>query len=183
MKRLPFILVSAVVTAAFMNSVAPVQAAPVIKPQQPRPTSPPIVMAKPIEDPVKDLKPIETVEPIPVPAPVPTPTPKPVPVTQPTPVFSGSNQELMAAAGIAASDFQAVDYILRKESSWNFRAVNASSGATGLCQALPASKMASAGADYLTNPVTQLRWCDGYAKARYGGWWPAYNFWTANHWW
>lgn len=95
----------------------------------------------------------------------------------------GDKYSLMRAAGIAESDFQAVDYIISKESGWRHLAVNRTSGATGLCQSLPASKMSSAGSDYLTNPVTQLKWCNGYAVNRYGGWWGAYSFWQANHWW
>ena len=88
----------------------------------------------------------------------------------------------MAAAGIAASDYVYVDYIVTKESNWRPGAYNAGSGAYGLCQSLPASKMASAGADYLTNPVTQLIWCNGYSQ-RYGGWQGAYNAWLAQGWW
>ncbi|HSH56034.1 MAG TPA: G5 domain-containing protein, partial [Candidatus Limnocylindrales bacterium] len=89
----------------------------------------------------------------------------------------------MARAGIAPGDYQYVDYIVGKESGWNPAARNASSGAYGLCQALPGTKMASAGADWQTNPVTQLRWCNGYATGRYGTWAAAYNFWVKNHWW
>lgn len=89
----------------------------------------------------------------------------------------------MARAGISPNDFTYVDFIVQKESGWNYRARNASSGAYGLCQALPGSKMASAGSDWATNPVTQLRWCDGYAKGRYGSWAAAYSFWQRNHWW
>lgn len=89
----------------------------------------------------------------------------------------------MLAAGIARSDFAYVNYIVSRESGWNAAARNSSSGAFGLCQALPGTKMASAGADWATNPVTQLRWCDGYAKARYGNWSAAYNFWLAKHYW
>jgi uncharacterized protein YabE (DUF348 family) len=89
----------------------------------------------------------------------------------------------MARAGIAASDFNYVDYIVQKESRWNPHARNASSGAYGLCQALPGSKMASAGSDWVDNPTTQLRWCDGYAKSRYGSWSAAYSFWQRNHYW
>jgi len=88
---------------------------------------------------------------------------------------------LMAAAGIAKSDYMYVDYIVSHESGWNYTAHN-SSGTWGLCQALPGSKMASAGADWQTNPITQLKWCSGYA-ARYGGWAGAYNHWVANHNW
>jgi uncharacterized protein YabE (DUF348 family) len=89
---------------------------------------------------------------------------------------------IMAAAGIAPEDYVYVDYIISKESRWRPGALNGSSGAYGLCQSLPASKMASAGADYLTNPVTQLRWCNGYAS-RYGGWQGSYNAWLAQSWW
>lgn len=96
---------------------------------------------------------------------------------------AGDKYALMAAAGIPASDYAAVDYIISHESSWRPGAVNASSGATGLCQSLPASKMASAGSDYLTNPVTQLKWCHSYAQQRYGGWSAAQSFWSAARWW
>lgn len=89
---------------------------------------------------------------------------------------------LMAAAGISPSDYAYVDYIISKESRWRPGALNSGSGAYGLCQSLPASKMASAGADYLTNPVTQLRWCSGYSS-RYGGWQGAYNAWLDQGWW
>jgi resuscitation-promoting factor RpfB len=88
----------------------------------------------------------------------------------------------MGLAGIAASDYNYVDYIIEKESRWDPLARNAS-GATGLCQALPGSKMASAGADWETNPVTQLKWCNGYAVGRYGSWQGAYNYWVAHHYW
>lgn len=97
--------------------------------------------------------------------------------------YSSSHSDLMAQAGIPSSDWKYVDYIVKKESSWNHKATNRSSGAFGLCQALPASKMASAGADYRTNPVTQLKWCASYAKNRYGSWARAYTFWLKNHWW
>ena len=96
--------------------------------------------------------------------------------------LSGTKAD-MARAGIAESDFVYVDYIVFKESTWNYLARNPSSGAYGLCQALPGSKMASAGSDWETNPVTQLRWCDSYAKARYGSWSAAYSFWLRNHYW
>ncbi len=88
----------------------------------------------------------------------------------------------MARAGIAPGDFNFVDYIVSHESNWNPTARNAS-GAYGLCQALPGSKMASAGSDWSTNPVTQLKWCDGYAKGRYGSWAAAYSYWRSHHYW
>lgn len=96
---------------------------------------------------------------------------------------SGSKTDWMRAAGIADADFGYVDYIISHESGWNYRAVNRSSGAYGLPQSLPAGKLASAGADWRDNPVTQLRWAHNYAVGRYGSWEAAYHFWTVNHWW
>lgn len=96
---------------------------------------------------------------------------------------AGSHEDWMSRAGISASDYGYVNYIVTRESHWNPLAKNRTSGATGLCQALPGSKMASAGSDWATNPITQLRWCNSYAVGRYGSWAKAYEFWTVNHWW
>lgn len=97
---------------------------------------------------------------------------------------AGSHEDWMAAAGIGEGDYGYVNYIIGRESGWSPTKWNyAGSGAYGLCQALPASKMSSAGGDYMTNPITQLRWCNGYAVNRYGSWANAYNFWTEKHWW
>lgn len=95
--------------------------------------------------------------------------------------FNGPKEraDWMRAAGIAESDWGYVDYIAQKESSWNPKATNPSSGACGLIQALPCSKVPGDGYD----PVDNLRWADGYAKSRYGSWEAAYEFWVANHWW
>ena len=90
---------------------------------------------------------------------------------------------VMRAAGIAESDFPHVDYIVKKESRWNVTAKNTSSGAYGLCQALPGSKMASVANDWESNPVTQLKWCSGYANGRYGSWKGAYDAWVSKGWW
>ena len=96
----------------------------------------------------------------------------------------GSHTDWMAAAGIAEADYGYVDYIVGRESGWSATKYNyAGSGAYGLCQSLPASKMATAGSDYMTNPITQLKWCNSYAVGRYGSWAGAYNFWLAKHWW
>lgn len=91
----------------------------------------------------------------------------------------GSPAEWMAEAGIAESDWGYVDYIVTRESHWNPNATNASSGACGLVQALPCSKVPGSG----YNPVDNLRWANGYATNRYGSWEKAYYFWTTNHWW
>lgn len=97
---------------------------------------------------------------------------------------AGSHTDWMAAAGIAESDYGYVDFIVGHESGWSPTKYNyGGSGAYGLCQALPAGKMSSAGSDYMTNPITQLKWCNGYAVGRYGSWAGAYSFWIANKWW
>jgi hypothetical protein len=93
------------------------------------------------------------------------------------------HEALMLKAGIPQSEWNATSYIVSHESSWNPSARNAETGAYGLCQAYPASKMASAGRDYRTNPVTQLKWCHSYAQNRYNGWWGAFAFWRGNKWW
>lgn len=97
---------------------------------------------------------------------------------------SAQKQEIMRAAGISPEDYSYVDFIVGKESGWNAGARNKYSGAYGLCQALPGSKMATAGADWETNPVTQLKWCNSYAnRPQFGGWEGAYIFWITNRWW
>ena len=97
---------------------------------------------------------------------------------------SGSHADWMRAAGIAEKDFGYVDYIISHESGWGVTKSNYSgSGAYGLGQAYPASKMAPYGADYLTNPVTQLKWANAYAVSRYGSWAGAYAHWVARHSW
>lgn len=119
-------------------------------------------------------------------------TPKPEPVVEvaaagPSTAYAaplmytggGSPAEWMAAAGIAESDWGYVNYIVQRESGWNPNATNSSSGACGLVQALPCSKVPGNGYD----PVDNLRWANGYAVGRYGSWAGAYDFWVNNHWW
>lgn len=97
------------------------------------------------------------------------------------PIYTGggSKNDWLAASGIPESDWGYVDYIVSHESGWNPNAVNASSGAGGLVQALPCSKVAGGCFD----PVSNLKWADSYAKGRYGSWAGAYQFWSSNHWW
>jgi len=66
------------------------------------------------------------------------------------------------------------------ESNWIYDAENPTSGAYGIPQAFPGYKMASAGADWLTNPATQITWGLGYIKTNYGNPCVAYNFDVAN---
>ena len=75
--------------------------------------------------------------------------------------------------------FSCLDNIWTHESNWNYQAENAS-GAFGIPQALPGSKMASAGADWQTNPATQIKWGLGYIQATYGDPCSAWAFWQAH---
>ena len=94
---------------------------------------------------------------------------------------SGSHKHWLEQAGIHGS-FDKWNYIINHESGWNPRAQNPSSSAYGIGQALPPSKMAAYGSDYMTNPITQLKWMKSYVNGRYGGINEAYRFWQRNHW-
>ena len=78
--------------------------------------------------------------------------------------------------------YACLDAIVMRESRWRVDATNRSSGAYGIPQALPGSKMATAGADWRTNPVTQVRWMLGYLHGRYGTACAAWDFWQAHRW-
>ncbi|WP_333741212.1 transglycosylase SLT domain-containing protein [Streptomyces sp. IBSBF 2806] len=81
-----------------------------------------------------------------------------------------------------AAQYNAFSNIVKHESGWNVSATNASSGAYGLVQALPGSKMASAGSDWKSNAKTQIKWGLDYMNSRYGSPVAAWNFWQANGW-
>ena len=89
--------------------------------------------------------------------------------------ISGSVAEYQAYArarcsayGWSTADFNCLVALWNKESKWNPNAYNSSSGAYGIPQALPASKMATAGTDYRTNYKTQINWGLSYISSRYG---------------
>lgn len=96
--------------------------------------------------------------------------------------YTVAQVQAMARQIVPAGQFQCFSNIVNHESSWNYRAVNAGSGAYGLVQALPGSKMSSAGADWQTNPATQIKWGLNYMNGRYGSPCGAWSFWSANHW-
>jgi hypothetical protein len=75
---------------------------------------------------------------------------------------------LMADYGWGDSQFSCLDRLWTRESQWNYRAQNPSSGAYGIPQSLPGSKMGSVASDWRTNPVTQIKWGLGYISDRYG---------------
>lgn len=177
-----------IVAAILITSGLVASAAPLPTPSQASIT-PDVPTTKIVATPVKEEKPVE---PTPVPV-VPTTAPDPEPVVQPAPVavtYSGSHTDMLAEAGIAPADYEAADFIIMHEGHYDpcvryggavdcAYASNGGQLAYGVCQALPGSKMASAGADWATNPVTQLKWCNSYAVGRYGSWAAARNYWVS----
>jgi uncharacterized protein YabE (DUF348 family) len=113
--------------------------------------------------------------------------------------YSAQRVSIMNAAGISSSDQGYAAYIIDHENAnwcptrWqgqngcpeSYVALHPEDYNTGygMCQATPGNKMASAGTDWKTNPITQMRWCTDYAISRYGSWLSAYNFKVTNGWW
>lgn len=116
--------------------------------------------------------------------------------------YSADKAAIMTAAGIAAEDQGYAAYIINNENAawcpirWQGTpgcwaeyaekfpgAEGSSQVGYGLCQATPGNKMATAGSDWRTNAVTQMKWCHGYAISRYGSWEQAYNFKVSRGWW
>ncbi|WP_317451043.1 lytic transglycosylase domain-containing protein [Microbacterium thalassium] len=114
--------------------------------------------------------------------PKPTPTPEPEPeaaessgsgwappfVTPDPGTAQAIAYDMVLARGWGDDEFACLVALWNKESGWRVNAYNASSGAYGIPQALPGSKMGSAGADWETNPATQIAWGLGYISGRYG---------------
>ncbi|WP_307661383.1 transglycosylase SLT domain-containing protein [Streptomyces sp. V1I1] len=96
--------------------------------------------------------------------------------------YTVAEVKAIARQMVPADQFQCFSNIVNHESTWNYRAQNPSSGAYGLVQALPGSKMSSAGADWQTNPATQIKWGLNYMNSRYDSPCGAWSFWQANHW-
>jgi hypothetical protein len=85
--------------------------------------------------------------------------------------FSGDPRSiaraLLSSHGWSSSQFSCLNSLWERESGWNYRAYNASSGAYGIPQALPGSKMGSVASDWRTNPATQIKWGLNYIADRY----------------
>ncbi len=77
-------------------------------------------------------------------------------------------QSMLGSFGWSSSQFSCLQPLWNQESGWSVTASNPTSGAYGIPQALPGSKMASAGADWQTNAATQIRWGLGYIQSAYG---------------
>jgi hypothetical protein len=85
--------------------------------------------------------------------------------------YSGNREigcALLLEAGFDIDQMPCLDKLWDKESGWNHEAYNESSGAYGIPQALPGSKMGSIADDWRTNPATQIKWGLGYIEDRYG---------------
>ncbi len=91
-------------------------------------------------------------------------------------------RERCSAYGWSDGDFSALVKLWNRESGWNPNTRNSSSGAYGIPQALPASKMASAGSDYMTNYKTQINWGLSYISSRYGSPSSAWSYFQSNGW-
>ena len=102
----------------------------------------------------------------------PSPSPSSASSTGSAPQPSGSPQKIAAAMlgsyGWSSSQFGCLVSLWNLESGWNVYAQNPSSGAYGIPQALPGSKMASAGPNWQNDAATQIRWGLGYIKSLYG---------------
>ncbi|PKQ18455.1 MAG: hypothetical protein CVT68_03275 [Actinobacteria bacterium HGW-Actinobacteria-8] len=104
-----------------------------------------------------------------------------------TAVQKGTNRALgqqMAADlyGWTGDQWSCLDNLFARESGWSHTAENRSSGAYGIPQALPGSKMAIYGADWQTNPATQIKWGLAYIQGRYGTPCGAWGHFTATNW-
>lgn len=132
--------------------------------------------------------------PAPAPAPAPAelavapqaaePAPEPAPIVA---VNDPAGAQAYAAGQLAnygwsADQMQCLKTLWTKESQWSTTATNASSGAYGIVQSLPAEKMASSGADYLTNYRTQINWGLNYIQERYQSPCGALNFHLSHNW-
>ncbi|WP_460069015.1 aggregation-promoting factor C-terminal-like domain-containing protein [Streptomyces sp. YKOK-I1] len=94
--------------------------------------------------------------------------------------YTVAEVQAIARQIVPAGQFQCFSNIVNHESTWNYQAVNPTSGAYGLVQAYPGSKMSSAGADWRTNPATQIKWGLNYMNERYGSPCDAWDYWQAN---
>ncbi len=99
-------------------------------------------------------------------------------------VWITAQRKIVEHGWTVASQYNCLYNLWVGESNWKVYATNPSSGAYGIPQSLPGSKMGAAGSDWQTNPATQIEWGEDYIKSRYGTPCGAYNFWLAQspHW-
>lgn len=127
-----------------------------------------------------EVKPVDVVQQIVTPTPEPTPAPPVIPMTN-----REIGQQMASEKGWTGDQWLCLEKLWTNESNWRHTAANyQGSGAYGIPQALPASKMASHGEDYLTNPRTQIAWGLDYIANRYSTPCGALSFWNSKspHW-
>ncbi|GAA3837591.1 transglycosylase SLT domain-containing protein [Streptomyces coacervatus] len=103
------------------------------------------------------------------------------PVTPVLTTYSTAQIKALAAQIVPSGQFQCFSNIVTRESGWDMHAMNPSSGAYGLVQALPASKYSTVGSDWQTNPATQIKWGLNYMNSAYGSPCDAWAFWQVHH--
>jgi len=112
--------------------------------------------------------PTSRTQPVPRPRAAPRSTPRPVSTRTSRGDFSVTAARRYALGRLGSRQFACLDTLVQRESGWRVTATNKSSGAYGLPQALPGSKMGKYGSDWKTNATTQLRWMIAYVNGRYG---------------
>lgn len=180
MRRATIILIPLILVACTTTQLAAhEQSAP--RRIDPELFEPVIIKSYPTTAPIVDV--IETPEP--TKQPIKQPKPKAVVVPKkiaPARANADTNAKAYALSVVGQKQFNCLEPLWDRESGWNYRAENKSSGAYGIPQALPGSKMASAGDDWRTNPITQVKWGIKYVNGRYGSACGAWRFWQSNHW-
>lgn len=99
-----------------------------------------------------------------------------------SPAPATGSPKAYAQSVLGPAQYSCLNSLFNRESGWNVYATNPSSGAYGIPQALPGHKMASAGSDWRTNGVTQVKWGISYANNRYGSACGAWNHFLRNNW-
>lgn len=185
MKRLSPALVLIAATAFVIAIDAVIVVAPTVL-ADPAPSAsfsnvPMFAVAAPTASPfVTPLAPAETLYiPDPTPTPEPTPTAKPTPV--PTPRDTVWNARTYVKNRVGAKNYSCIDNLWTKESKWDPYS-GTPSGAYGIPQAFPGSKMASFGSNWRTSPLTQVKWGLWYVSNRYGSGCAAWDFWQGHGW-
>lgn len=113
-----------------------------------------------------------------IPKPAPKPAVKPQAAIPRKPSVASAKSYALSRLG--SVQYACLNNIAVRESGWNPTIANPNGGAYGIPQALPGSKMVSAGADWRTNPVTQVKWMIGYVNARYGSSCLAWAYWQSH---
>jgi uncharacterized protein YabE (DUF348 family) len=143
-------------------------------------TTPPVTQVDKIGSMVAPVAPVAPIAPVAVPVPAAAPAP---PVLNVDPGSAqGIARQLLAQRGMGDDQFSCLVTLWDHESGWRVNAQNAGSGAYGIPQALPGSKMGAYGADWPTNPETQILWGLAYIQGRYGSPCQAWASWQVQGW-